>query len=247
MKSSSKLFERLALWVFFSFVLGACSFNSIGPKRPAVEAPADETAVDGTRVDGTRVDGTAGSSSLEPGETPEVSVNPYTLGRPDIPAEAQRRFSVALEHLKQNRLSPAESRFSSLTRDYPSLSGPWLNLGLVYQRKDRTALAQAQFKKAIEVNRSNLSAYNQLAISLRKEGRFAEAEQQYKAALAVWANHSESHRNLAILYDLYMGRSADALVHYERAWELAQDKSVKIWMLDLKRQIAARAVVQGDK
>lgn len=168
-----------------------------------------------------------------------LSVNPYLSQKPNnIPNSAQARFDAAVKSMENNKFANAESQFENLTRDHPTLSGPWLNLGLIHQRTGRPESAEANFQKAIAANRTNLDAYNQLAILLREQGKFREAEQQYLKALDVWPDHPPSHRNLGILYDLYLGRLEEALEHYIRAQTLEPKKPVRGWIADIKRRIA---------
>ena len=51
----------------------------------------------------------------------------------------------------------------------------------------------------------------------------------------------ETHLNLAILYDLYMGKLPQALEHYQRYLELTSDEKspVKGWVADLQRRMKA--------
>ncbi len=232
MISISRSASARVLLAFIVVVLNACS---VIEKQEQTEAakPVEETSESGS------------AAPVKAEEQEALSVNPYTVKRSAVPAAAQQRFTRAMEQFRQGELSGAERAFESLTRDYPSLSGPWLNLGLLYQHSERSALAPAQFEAAIRANSLNLNAYNQLGISLREQGKFEDAERQYLAALAIWPDHPSSHRNLAILYDLYMGREAEALVHYRRAWQLAPDPTLRIWMMDLQRRVSTDRKSEG--
>ena len=78
-----------------------------------------------------------------------------------------------------------------------------------------------------------------LAILKREAGDFAAAEDNYKKAISIWPWHPDSHKNLAILYDLYLGKSEQALAHYEAYQTLAgdSDKNIKSWIADLQRRL----------
>jgi hypothetical protein len=59
----------------------------------------------------------------------------------------------------------------------------------------------------------------------------------------VRADYAPAYLNLAILYELYMGRFADALLAYQD-YQLAlpqPDSRVSGWMMDLERRISALA------
>jgi len=173
--------------------------------------------------------------------SPQVppSVNPYLSQKPSrIPSGAQSLFDAAIQSLEHNKLVVAESQFTQLSKEHPTLSGSWLNLGLIHQRTERPESAQAHFERALTANKANLDAYNQLGILLREQGKFIDAEQQYLKALDIWPDHAASHRNLGILYDLYLGRLESALKHYERAQVLEAQKPVRGWIADIKRRIS---------
>lgn len=223
--------KPLASFILTLSLLSACSFvpnnqsaqGAQKPHLPETQANADSAS-----------ENTNQSTNPAP-----LSVNPYLSQKPNnIPNRAQTRFDSAVKLLQNNKLAAAETQFSSLAKDHPSLSGPWLNLGLIHQRTERPESAKANFQRAIAANKTNLDAYNQLAILLREQGKFSEAEQQYLKALNVWPDHPASHRNLGILYDLYLGRLEEALEHYTRAQALEPKKPVRGWIADIKRRIA---------
>jgi len=112
-------------------------------------------------------------------------------------------------------------------------------LGLVYHAQKEDKRAEQAFNDAIAANHTNLDAYNQLAILQRESGNFSGAEENYKKALSLWPFHPESHKNIAILYDMYMGKSAEALPHYEAYLQLlgGEDKQATSWIADLQRRL----------
>lgn len=114
-----------------------------------------------------------------------------------------------------------------------------MNLGLVYRAQNENKRAEQAFNDAIAANHTNLNAYNQLAILQREAGNFSAAEANYKKALSLWPFHPDSHKNIAILYDLYMGKSAEALPHYEAYLQLigGEDKQALSWIADLQRRL----------
>lgn len=83
-----------------------------------------------------------------------------------------------------------------------------------------------------------LAVYNERGIALREQGKFAEAEQAYLDALGQREAHPDSHRNLGILYDLYMGSTDQALLHFNRYQDLTgeEDRRVAGWIADLERR-----------
>ena len=56
--------------------------------------------------------------------------NPYLEQEVKVPAEAAALFSGALAVMEGRDWAEAEMRFAEITQTYPSLSGPWVNLGI---------------------------------------------------------------------------------------------------------------------
>ncbi|HEY3699495.1 MAG TPA: tetratricopeptide repeat protein [Spongiibacteraceae bacterium] len=159
----------------------------------------------------------------------------------EIPAAAQTLFDSAIVAQREQQWPQAEQQLKQLTEKYPQLSGPHLNLALVYAQTQRGELAEAEFKQALQVNPNNLAAYDQYGIWLRGQTRMQEAETIYLQALARNPEHADTHLDLGILYDLYMGKLPQALEQYQRYLELTNDEKspVRGWVADLQRRIKA--------
>lgn len=178
----------------------------------------------------------AGASILPAGP---VTPNPYLQNKPSVSRQAQQNFTDATRAMRNKQWALAESLLQKVTSENNKLSGAYLNLGLVYRAQKEDKRAEQAFNDAIVANHTNLDAYNQLAILQREAGNFAGAETNYKKALSLWPFHPESHKNIAILYDLYMGKSAEALPHYEAYLQLlgGDDKQATSWIADLQRRL----------
>jgi Tfp pilus assembly protein PilF len=159
----------------------------------------------------------------------------------EVPAAAQAAFDNALTAQRAQQWPEAERQLKQLAEKYPQLSGPHLNLALLYAQTQRPQLAEESFKRALQINPNNIGAYNQYGIWLRTQARFADAEAQYRQALTKNPNSAETHLDLAILYDLYLGKLPQALEHYLRYLELAGDEKspVHSWVADLQRRMKA--------
>jgi Tfp pilus assembly protein PilF len=157
----------------------------------------------------------------------------------EVPAAAQSLFDSAVAAQRDQRWGQAEAQFKQLTEKYPQLSGPHLNLALLYAQTQKPELAESEFKRALQINPNNIAAYNQYAIWLRGQGRMQEAEATYQQALAHAPDNADTHLNLGILYDMYMGRLPQALEQYQRYLELNDDEKspVKGWVVDLQRRL----------
>lgn len=175
-----------------------------------------------------------------------VAENPYLSNRKQVSREALSRFEQAHESIKNQQWQAAEQQLAWIIENHPDLSGPYLDLALVYKQMGATEKANHYFSQALEVNPSNQQAYNQYGIFLREQGEFQRAEAVYLQALAIWADYPDTHRNLGVLYDLYLGKHKAALQHYYRYQELTSgsDRLVAAWIVDLERQLMT--VAQGD-
>ncbi len=170
--------------------------------------------------------------------TQPPAANPYLRGRRSAPAEAQRRFALAQGFIEEKEWQGALLELQDLAESYPQLSGPCLNLALVYRQLGDTDQAEHWFQQSIENNARNISAYDQYGIFLREQGRFDEAETIYLQALEQWEASADTHRNIGILYDLYVGEPDKALQHYYRYQVLTGDKDREVagWIADLERR-----------
>ena len=249
-------FTNLAALASVTFLLSACAGLTSAPPVAMPDDPAAQT------------NGADSSTELEvealpPGEdglpvaidlvspppatvdengvpsVPATLPNPYLANPRQVSGSVQKLFERALEFHRAQDWPEAELAWQELALAAPKLSGPQLNLGIVYEATGRPELAENSYRKAIEINRLNVNAYNQLAILKREQGKFAEAETLYTQALRIWPDHPTSHRNIAILYDLYMGKLEQALAHYQRYSQLEEEpeRALKGWIRDLQRRL----------
>lgn len=171
----------------------------------------------------------------------ELIPNPYLAQQVKASPAAETAFRNALVAMQSEDWNTAEKQLLDLQQKHPELSGPLVNLAIVYWRQEKTAEAENYFKQALAVNPLNNDAYIQYGLFLREHGRFADAESTYLKALEVWPHNAAAHRNLGILYDLYMGKFDAAMTHYEMVLKLSGEpnKEVEGWIIDLKRRQAA--------
>lgn len=190
------------------------------------------------------------SSGGEPADTAPHSaaqvVGDLAAGQPlpPPPAVAGRNaelFARATELLQQSRWTQAETLLLTLTADQPELSGPWVNLAQVYVAQGREGDATAALEQAVLANPANCAARTDLGVLLRRQGDFAGAEAHYLACLDYQPEYRAAYLNLGILYDLYLGRLADALHAYRQYQTLAAepDRRVNVWVVDLERRIGS--------
>jgi tetratricopeptide (TPR) repeat protein len=217
----TKLIALMSVLVSLSVLVG-CSAGA-GKKAKTASGDAATTVA-------------AGTSILPAGP---ATPNPYLQNKPSVSRSVQQNFTDATRAMRNKQWVQAESLLQKVIAENSKLSGAYLNLGLVYRAQKEDKLAEQAFNDAIAANHTNLDAYNQLAILQREAGNFSGAEANYKKALSLWPFHPESHKNIAILYDLYMGKSAEALPHYEAYLQLlgGEDKQATSWIADLQRRL----------
>ena len=159
-----------------------------------------------------------------------------------IPERATQQYAQALQLMKSGRNTDAELELKELVIGYPQLTGPQLNLGLLYMRDSRWAEAEAAFKAALERKPTNAVAGNELGIVERKLGKFAEAESAYQRTIAAEPNYAPAHLNLGVLYDLYLAQPQKALDEFERYIEIVgENKQVAGWVVELRKRVGAPA------
>jgi len=171
---------------------------------------------------------------------------------PDTPGKApgadDPRFDRAAAAMQQAPQEVALELLNDLVVDYPTLAGPWVNVGILHAASGRDEEAEAAFLRAIEVSPQHAVAHAELGIVLRRQGRFAAADAAYREALALDPAYALAWRNLGVLLDLYLGRPAEALECYERYLELVggleADTQVARWVAELRLRSDSRVATR---
>lgn len=173
----------------------------------------------------------------------------------DIPKAVLTQFQTGLRMKAEGNISAATDIFSQLSKQYPSLSGLWLQLAMLSKSQPdqesvlRLQVTQQYLEQAVAANPLNYMAHNELAQVLRQQGQFDNALRHYQLALKSWPAFAEAYLNRGILYDLYLGQKELALGDYQIYQALTGNGSrqVKGWVIDLKRQLKANelAAQQG--
>ena len=191
-----------------------------GSSAPNAAAPAQKTAVGGITVGG------AGAAAATA----------------PIPARAEQQYADALRLMKAGKAADAALEFKQLTLAYPQLSGPYVNLGLVYLHSSLLPQAEEAFKAALEHNPGSAIAANELGIAERRLGKFKEAEAAYQRTIATDPGYAPAYLNLGVLYDLYLAEPQKALDQFEHYIQLAGDnKQVAGWVVELRKRVGAPA------
>ncbi len=160
-----------------------------------------------------------------------------------ISASTQAQFERALEAMHNDDFRRAEQELAALLEQRPELSGAWINLGHSYLAQDRRDSARDAFDAALQHSPDDCRALNALGVMARQEGEFAHAERKYRRCLDAQPNFREALLNLAILYELYLGRLEEALTLYQRYQTLLEEPDPRVngWLVDLQRRVNGRA------
>jgi tetratricopeptide (TPR) repeat protein len=181
-----------------------------------------------------------GCATLEPSSPSARSTGSAREARPDkaVSPAVQLAYGNALRSLKAGRHSEAEQALRTLTHKHPELSGPYANLGILYQQLGKHADAAKMLEQAVGINPGRAAYYNQLGVSYRHTGEFAKARDAYLKAVDLDAGYAKAHLNLGILYDIYLWDAGQALNHYGRYLALnpGGDEKVNKWVLELKQR-----------
>jgi tetratricopeptide (TPR) repeat protein len=205
-----------------------------GRGRPAVLAVLLAAALQG---------GCAGTGPAAGGDgaAAGVAATAGTVPVPEVHGRNAEIFARATELLRAGRLVEAETLLLEITDDQPELAGPWINLAQIYLDQGREPDAVAALEQAVLANPANCAARTELGVLLRRRGEFADAEAHYLACLDHQPEHEAAYLNLGILYELYLGRLADALSAYRQYQALAAepDRRVEFWVVDLERRLGS--------
>ncbi len=182
-----------------------------------------------------------GCASDPPAPVPLEMTESGVAAEPVVPERAVQQFAQAVAMLESGRTTDAELELKQLALAYPQFPGPYLNLGLLYERVGRLQEAEQALQQALKRGLPSALAYTQLGVVQRKLGRFKEAEAAYLDALKIDPNYALAYLNLGVLCDLYLQQPQRALESFERYMELSgnSDKRVANWIAELKGRVGS--------
>lgn len=152
-----------------------------------------------------------------------------------------RAAEPARQLMQAGHMQDAIPLLQALSREYPDLAAPYVNLSIAHRNNGDAELARQAVDAALAKAPGNAPARHQSAILYRQSGDFNAAEQAYLRALETRPDYALAHRNLGILYDLYMQRPDKALPHYQRYLQLdpEQSREVSLWIADIELRLPA--------
>ncbi|MDB5985757.1 MAG: tetratricopeptide repeat protein [Nevskia sp.] len=177
-----------------------------------------------------------GSSGSPPPPATSANAPAAPVANTAIQGDANKRFQDALQLMHEHKSDEAQAALEALVKDFPNLSGPQTDLGIVYARAKQRDKAFNSFNKAIAANPKNATAYDWQGILYRESGDYAGAERAYLQALSAQPDYAGAHLNLAILYDVYLKRPQDAAAQYREYQRLAGANKpiVTAWINELQ-------------
>jgi Flp pilus assembly protein TadD len=166
----------------------------------------------------------------------------------EIPAQAAVDFKLAIKHLNNAKLVQAQEVLEKMTKDYPQLSGPYANLGVIYSRQKYWPKAQLILESGHEKNIKNIKILNQLGFVYRQSGQFDKAEKSYLKAIKIAPSDPIAYINVGILYDIYMGKFSKASVYYQKYQGMlaSPDRKVAGWIVDINRRAGVKTLIAAE-
>jgi len=188
------------------------------PEQPVTSAPPAAGKSD--------IAGKAGTAGT-PGATPPAPVAVTARGKAD--------FDRAVGFMRAGNTTEAELEFKQVALQFPQLSSPYVNLGILYRKTGRLDQSEAVLKTAVQRNDANAVAWTELGATQRLRGEFPTAAESYEKAIADDPNFAPAYRNLGVVTDLYLGDPERALTAFEKYRELTgEEKPVSTWIAELR-------------
>jgi hypothetical protein len=210
-----------------ALLLASC--GSAPPAKPT-EASSEPVAASagkpGATAPGAKAGtpGTAGAPGV-PGAVPNVPVT----------ARGKADFDRAVGFMRSGNNTEAELEFKQVALQFPQLSAPYVNLGILYRKAGRLEQSEDALKTAVERNDGSAVAWTELGATQRLRGEFPNAAASYEKAIADDPNFAPAYRNLGVVSDLYLGDPERALTAFERYKELTgEEKPVSGWIAELR-------------
>ncbi|VAX01463.1 hypothetical protein MNBD_GAMMA22-1965 [hydrothermal vent metagenome] len=168
------------------------------------------------------------------------AVRQVNLKTVDITSKFQRKYSVAINYLKNNQVKKAQKLLTNLAKEFQDFPGIHLNLALIYYRLSELELSRKSINIVLKISPENSLAYNLSGTLYRKAGEFTLARKDYLTALKISPNYADAHLNIAILFDIYLQSLLDAKQHYLKYLKYTSDdnKQVELWLQDLETRIS---------
>jgi Tfp pilus assembly protein PilF len=152
-----------------------------------------------------------------------------------VTARGKADFERAVGFMRSGNNTEAELEFKQVALQFPQLSAPYVNLGILYRKTGRLDQSEAALKTAVERNDGSAVAWTELGATQRLRGEFPAAAASYEKAITDDPNFAPAYRNLGVVTDLYLGDPERALTAFEKYKELTgEEKPVSGWIAELR-------------
>jgi tetratricopeptide (TPR) repeat protein len=152
-----------------------------------------------------------------------------------VTARGKADFDRAVGFMRAGNNTEAELEFKQVALQFPQLSSPYVNLGILYRKSGRLEQSEDALKTAVERNDGSAVAWTELGATQRLRGEFPNAAASYEKAIADDPNFAPAYRNLGVVSDLYLGDPERALTAFEHYKELTgEEKPVSGWIAELR-------------
>lgn len=223
--------HTLGVAALATLVLAACSS---APTKPTESASQPAMAGSDTGKSGSgSANGTSASQPGANGSSPAGSA----AAVPVVPITARGKadFDRAVGFMKAGNVTEAELEFKQVALQFPQLSSPYVNLGILYRKAGHLEQSEDALKTAVERNDGSAVAWTELGATQRLRGEFPNAAASYEKAIVADPNFAPAYRNLGVVSDLYLGDPERALTAFERYKELTgEEKPVSGWIAELR-------------
>ncbi len=215
-----------ALSLSLALVMSGCATNTGGGLEGTPEGHT-------SKYEGQKAGGAASDS-----DAVHIPPVPHSPEAEKVAQQVMAEYARALQTRMAGNDQQALVMFQSLAERYPQLSGPKLNVGLIYMEQEKFPEAEKAFRECLAINDANPYAHNGLGLALREQGQFDESRSHYEQALTLDPKYARAHFNLAVLGELYLQDLNLALTHF-RAYQNLQkqaDSNVANWIVDLENR-----------
>jgi tetratricopeptide (TPR) repeat protein len=172
--------------------------------------------------------GRSGGAAATPGAAAGAATVPVT-------ARGKADFDRAVGFMRTGNNTEAELEFKQVALQFPQLSAPYVNLGILYRKTGHLDQSEDALKTAVERNDGSAIAWTELGATQRLRGEFPNAAASYEKAISADPNFAPAYRNLGVVSDLYLGDPERALTAFERYKELTgEEKPVSGWIAELR-------------
>lgn len=225
--------RTLAATALAALLLSACS--SAPPAKPT-ESTSQPAAADAGKS-GSNAPGASGANGAARNGAAPNAASPNGIAPVPVTARGKADFDRAVGMMKAGNATEAELEFKQVALQFPQLSAPYVNLGILYRKTGHLDQSEEALKTAVERNDGNAVAWTELGATQRLRGEFPNAAASYEKAIAADPNFAPAYRNLGVVSDLYLGDPERALTAFERYKELTgEEKPVSGWIAELRQR-----------